>query len=86
MTEQEVKIIFRCKGCGVDTNANHEYYMLKDKVWFQVMGKKRGMLCISCVEKKLGRELNRSDFTDCPLNLDIFRKSDILRDRLTKIK
>lgn len=26
------------------------------------------MLCIGCLEERLGRELNASDFIDCPVN------------------
>jgi hypothetical protein len=29
-----------------------------------------GMLCIGCLETRLGRQLTHEDFTDCPVNLN----------------
>jgi len=32
------------------------------------MGAHDGMLCIGCIESRLGKKLISSNFTDCPLN------------------
>jgi hypothetical protein len=58
-----------CLDCGTDTIEAGEYYILRDDVWLST-GVKRdgGMLCIGCVESRLGRRLNRSDFTSAGIN------------------
>jgi hypothetical protein len=56
-----------CKDCGVDTFEINEYYMVTKDLWRQY-GVKRGMLCIACLEKRMGRSLTLDDFTDCILN------------------
>jgi hypothetical protein len=74
---------WRCLDCGVDTNALDEYYLLHDDLWEQLHPDKDGNLCIGCVEQRLGRHLNASDFTDLPINnSELFTRSVRLRDRL----
>jgi len=58
---------FLCLDCGKDTFRN-EYYMLRNPVWKKANPKIKGMLCIKCVEKRLGRKLTKKDFADVPLN------------------
>lgn len=70
---------FRCCDCKVDTLAGREYYMLTQKTWKQT-GLKAGILCIGCVEKRMGRELRPRDFTSAPINA-IFPPSDRLQAR-----
>jgi hypothetical protein len=56
----------RCLDCGIDTYEAGEYYVVRDEIWpLPVDG---GMLCVGCLEKRLGRRLQRADFTDAPLN------------------
>jgi hypothetical protein len=64
-----------CLGCGVDTAEIGEYYMVRDEVWLRVNPGRAGMLCIGCVEKRLGRPLNPLDFTDAPINFERERRS-----------
>lgn len=83
MNEKE----FECMGCGIDTGAIGEYYMVTDKLWAQAARAHasiddRGMLCIGCLEKAIGRTLTRSDFKDVPLNYIWPSQSDRLRERL----
>lgn len=60
--------------------------MVHDEIWerFGV----DPLLCIGCLENKMGRQLDRSDFTDCPLNeVDMgWDKSARLVDRLERIR
>src|SRR5215831_13134691 len=74
-----------CGGCGVDTDALGEYYMVKDELWEQAWPGIEGLLCISCLEERLARKLTPDDFTDCPVNHKqrIFARSARLRDRLS---
>jgi hypothetical protein len=52
-----------CMTCGVNTSEIHEFYMLIDQTWLQANHDSfEGMLCIGCVEARLGRLLRPSDF------------------------
>jgi hypothetical protein len=59
---------FFCMECDVDTYANEQYYVLKDRLWKRIHPPVDGMLRLSCAEKRLGRPLSRRDFKDVPLN------------------
>lgn len=65
---------FACMDCGMNTLHENEYYMLTDDTWFAARSdvkdkyKRTGMLCIGCVENRLGRQLRPDDFADVPLN------------------
>lgn len=63
---------FFCMDCGECTSCNGEYYMLRDSIWYSAITAMDadGMLCIGCVERRLGRTLNREDFLLCILNLE----------------
>lgn len=68
-----------CADCGESTIP--EYYMLHNRIWLSVAGK-REMLCIGCVERRLGRRLVKGDFTGCLANKQGSRMdSDRLIDR-----
>lgn len=71
-----------CVDCGVDTGEVHEYYMVADDLW-AAAGDVPGMLCIGCLETRLGRMLTRDDFTGAPVNADLWPQSSRLRARLT---
>lgn len=85
-----------CNDCG--ENCILEYYMLHNSLWLKVMhvkvpssknlNKHEGlsairMLCIGCVEHRLGRLLTPKDFTAAPIN-STFEKSPRLWNRLGK--
>lgn len=58
-----------CQVCHVDTlESASDYYMLKNRIWRSVCISPRGMMCLSCVESRLGRKLVREDFTGAPIN------------------
>lgn len=76
---------FDCIQCGVNTLACNEYYMINDKLWKSITkaSKGKGMLCIGCVENRIGRQLVNSDFAKVPLNTIYWNsKSDRLKNRL----
>jgi hypothetical protein len=52
-----------CMDCGVNLDAIDEDVMLVDDVWLAAVPTETGMLCIGCLEKRLGRKLRRDDFT-----------------------
>jgi hypothetical protein len=58
---------FRCLDCQRYTFDEY-YYMLLDEVWLSANPKRGGMLCIICVERRLGRSLMPEDFKDLPIN------------------
>ena len=58
-----------CLDCKRDTSEIDEYYTLKDEVWAEANPDIDGMLCIACIEKRIGRQLTAADFpSDVPLN------------------
>jgi hypothetical protein len=75
---------FICLDCSRHTADIDEYYMVHNEVWYKVNPGGKGMLCIECLEKRLGRELNKDDFTDAPINHGAFVQSDLLISRLAK--
>lgn len=82
MTLEELKP-FLCIDCRQDTY--NEYYMVKDRVWLKAHPKRRGMLCIGCLEKRLKRNLYYKDFSGAPVNwMNWFgqEKSERLLNRL----
>lgn len=53
-----------------------EWYMIEDDLWAAIVGPgARGFLCIGCLERRLGRQLNRADFSHRPVNLIPSRSS-----------
>jgi hypothetical protein len=48
-----------CVDCGIDCEEIGEGYMVRDDLW--PIGKDDGMLCIGCLERRLGRRLMRQD-------------------------
>lgn len=55
-----------CVDCGTDTHEAGETYMVRGDVWpLDALG---GMLCVGCLEHRIGRRLVPADFTDVPLN------------------
>jgi hypothetical protein len=54
--------------CGTDAIAIGEFYMVRDTVWARSgLGENDGMLCIGCLERRIGRELRGVDFFECSL-------------------
>lgn len=77
--------VFACIDCAACTNCNGEYYMVNDEVWLEANPKGRGMLCIGCLEDRLGRLLTKDDFNgDAPVNsMWLTVGSTRLKNRLT---
>ena len=55
---------FDCIDCSACTQCLDEYYMLQHEIWLKIKGdgNKKGMLCIPCAERRLGRALTFEDF------------------------
>jgi hypothetical protein len=90
-----------CRDCGKDTFEIHESYMLDDDVWNKAIKKEpsyfedeyhpvtkktlRVLLCIGCVEKRIGRLLVPGDFPDFGINdHSAIHGSERIRHRLGK--
>lgn len=72
-----------CLDCKSDTGRMHEHYYVNLDLWLLCVGSKTGMLCIGCLEKRLGRRLRPGDFTDAHINNPrLYPMSDRLRDRI----
>jgi hypothetical protein len=71
-----------CADCGADTIMIGEWYMVTNEVWEQAWAGRRHprhdgckiiidgteILCIGCLEKRIGRTLVAADFPDMPVN------------------
>lgn len=62
-----------CADCGVNTVRVGHYYMVHNYVWAESDAGK-GLLCLDCLEARLGRPLEAEDFTSAPVNADFFRR------------
>jgi hypothetical protein len=79
MTDPRPLSIERCHDCGSDFD---EYsYVVHDAVW-NASGLSDGLLCIGCLEARIGRRLCRDDFTDAALNRFTDSQSLRLQDRI----
>jgi hypothetical protein len=77
---------FECMGCNRNVAEINEYwFMLHNELWRKVCkGRTKGLLCVSCVELCLGRQLTPDDFNSALINSPLFGgedKSDLLRER-----
>lgn len=71
-----------CEDCGIDAHKINEWYMITYPVWDQVADRLE-VLCIGCLENRLGRKLKPEDFADVPLNHPgVTNKSERLVNRL----
>jgi hypothetical protein len=74
-----------CDDCGMSTL--HEYYMVHDRLWDQYGSE--WMLCVACLESRIGRQLVTEDFTAANFNghqlnnPHKYSKSELLLSRLT---
>ena len=59
---------WKCLDCKIDTGKIGEHYYVHLSTWLSATNSIKGMLCIACLEKRLGRLLVHSDFTECYLN------------------
>lgn len=59
---------FFCLDCNVNTLAIDEYYMVQFSLWREANPSEEGMLCIGCLENRIGRQLTVDDFIEAPVN------------------
>ena len=54
--------MFDCFDCGENTHYLNEYYMVTNTLWAEYFPERCGMLCIGCLESRMGRNLVAKDF------------------------
>jgi hypothetical protein len=59
---------FLCLDCKVDTGKIYEHYFIHTEIWLSVVPTTSGMLCIGCLEDRLNRQLDPSDFPLVTIN------------------
>ncbi len=60
---------YRCVDCKVDTLSIGEFYTVSNYIWWKYgVRKKYKMLCIGCLESRMGRRLVSDDFPYYPIN------------------
>jgi len=83
LSKDDWKKLFICRDCGINTLEINEYYMLKNDIWLQINGGHlKGILCIDCAEKRLGRMTTPNDFNDYPINDQCAEKNEKMRLRI----
>lgn len=80
-TEYAFDSTWACQDCGHHTLLMDEYYMVHDDLWWSFVDDEV-MLCVGCLEGRIGRRLESDDFIECPLNDGFFPQSLRLRHRL----
>lgn len=56
-----------CVDCS--QNTSYEHYFATNEVWMKQAGMgEAGMLCVGCLERRIGRRLEPTDFTDAHIN------------------
>jgi hypothetical protein len=79
---------FNCWDCTVNTYDIGEYYMVTNELWELATIYADNechtdvMLCIGCLENRIGGKLVASDFPNLPINIGLFGMSARLRARL----
>ncbi len=54
-----------CNDCGKDCmEDNKDYYMVKHEIWNE-HGVGEGMLCMDCMERRMGHKLTKEDILEC---------------------
>jgi len=71
-----------CVDCS--RNTKFEHYFVNNVVWFDLAGMPEdGMLCVRCIEQRIGRRLSKNDFTDAHINNPKTNSmTDLLRSRI----
>lgn len=54
--------------CGVDCGKIFEHYFVHTELWLSIHSSIKGQLCVQCIEKRLGRQLNKADFPPVWIN------------------
>jgi hypothetical protein len=59
-----------CLDCGRNVTASGQRCSLKDEVWARTgLGPWDGVLCLECIEARIGRDLDLADFRACRTRL-----------------
>ena len=71
-----------CVDCGRDCHLEH--YFVHNEVWRGLARMpEHGMLCVDCLEKRIGRELIPEDFTNAHINNPKTNQmTDVLKKRI----
>jgi hypothetical protein len=84
---------FNCWDCNFNTMHGDEYYMVATELWELAtiyaandnQCDTHVMLCIGCLENRIGGVLTPSDFPDYPINRGVFPMSPRLKNRVTGV-
>ena len=59
---------WKCMDCKKDCLKNEkDYYMIQHDLWLKLVGSHNGMLCMDCLETRLGHKLRKEEILPCPL-------------------
>jgi hypothetical protein len=81
LSDAEIDTKFRCIDCGKNTQGG-EYYMVYNEIWAASgVAPHGGMLCLACLERRIGRPLTMGDFTSIVPSLECWERHIAQRDR-----
>lgn len=61
--------LLNCEDCRWNTGVLKEYYIVDDHIWEAAIREKPAeILCIGCLEERIGRKLVPADFPPIPIN------------------
>lgn len=54
----------------VDCKGKGEAFFIKDELWYKYIpkSKQKGIICLNCFEKRIGRKLKKSDFQNSDIH------------------
>ncbi len=70
-----------CLDCRENTSKMKEHYFVRTALWMDAVGQESGMLCVGCLEARMGRTLTPDDFTDAHINNP---RKNAMSDRLRR--
>ena len=75
-----------CLDCSTPTTLVGEYFMVRDVLWQQAVPRhqRSGMLCVGCLETRVGRQLAPADFSAAVVNSPRLGHSKRLLERLSE--
>lgn len=67
MGQRTNKKHWQCKDCGKDCSIDDkDYYMVTFELW-EKYGVGSEMLCMNCMEERIGHKLTKNDILKCPI-------------------
>ncbi len=74
---KDSKVSWRIPVCDECEKRNPGMILLKDELWWEIAKEKREILCLNCIERRLGRPITFYDLKDCGLTREMEAGAEI---------